>query len=121
MVNGSNVGHKRIRRVSLDQFYALVTGDNDAFYKMCMVLPEVINNVVNDNSEINIPQDTVVKELHNIASNLQVDNEELSMAMAVYLLGFSTYNGFSNIFEPESVDEKKLKRLYYFAKNDNTK
>lgn len=119
MVNGSNVGHKRIRRVSLDQFYALVTGDNDAFYKMCMVLPEVINNVVNDNSEINIPQDTVVKELHNIASNLQIDNEELSMAMAVYLLGFSTYNGFSNIFEPESVDEKRLKRLYFFAKNDN--
>lgn len=119
MVNGSNVGHKRIRRVSLDQFYALVTGDNDAFYKMCMVLPEVINNVVNDNSEINIPQDTVVKELHNIASNLQIDNEELSMAMAVYLLGFSTYNGFSNIFEPESVDEKRLRRLYFFAKNDN--
>lgn len=119
MVNGSNVGHKRIRRVSLDQFYALVTGDNDAFYKMCMVLPEVINNVVNDNSEINIPQDTVVKELHNIASNLQIDNEELSMAMAVYLLGFSTYNGFSNIFEPESADEKRLRRLYFFAKNDN--
>lgn len=119
MVNGSNVGHKRIRRVSLDQFYALVTGDEDAFYKMCMVLPEVINNVVNDNSEINIPQDTVVNELHNIARNLHLDNEELSMAMAVYLLGFSTYNGFSNIFEPESADEKKLKRLYFFAKNDN--
>lgn len=30
-VDGKKVGHKLIRRVSLDQFYALVTGQEDAF------------------------------------------------------------------------------------------
>lgn len=35
-VDGKSVSHKKIRRVSLDQFYALVTGQEDAFYKMCM-------------------------------------------------------------------------------------
>ena len=45
-VDGKRVSHKRIRRVSLDQFYALTTGEEDAFYKMCMVLPGVIEKVV---------------------------------------------------------------------------
>ena len=34
-VDGQRVGHRLIRRVSMDQFYALVTGQNDAFYQMC--------------------------------------------------------------------------------------
>ncbi|MFM7390260.1 MAG: Eco47II family restriction endonuclease, partial [Vampirovibrionales bacterium] len=38
--------HKRIRRVSMDEFYALVTGNQTAFYDMCMVLPDVIQTVV---------------------------------------------------------------------------
>lgn len=34
-VDQKRVSHKRIRRVSLDQFYALVTGDQDAFFIKC--------------------------------------------------------------------------------------
>lgn len=45
-VDGKRVEHKFIRRVSMDQFYALVTGDSDAFFKMCMELPAVIDSVV---------------------------------------------------------------------------
>lgn len=41
-VNGSSVSHRRIRRVSMDQFYALVTGCDTAFYDMCMELPNTI-------------------------------------------------------------------------------
>lgn len=67
-VDGKNVQHRLIRRVSMDQFYAILTGEEDAFYKTCMALPEVINSVVNENGE-------------------------LSMAMAVYMLGFNTYMG----------------------------
>ena len=33
-VDKKRVGHKLIRRVSMDQFYALVTGEEDAFYKI---------------------------------------------------------------------------------------
>ena len=78
-----------IRRVSLDRFYALVTGQEDAFYQMCMVLPDVIESVVNT-ADIRIPHDTVMQELQEIA-----DQKGISIAMAFYMLGFSTYNGFT--------------------------
>ena len=43
----NNIKHSRaIRRVSLDKFYELVTGEADAFYQICVVLPEVIDEVI---------------------------------------------------------------------------
>ena len=88
-VDGKKVHHRRIRRISMDRFYALITGEEDAFYKMCLVLPEVIEKVI-ANAEISIPKDTVLEELKEIA-----DTKQVSMAMAVYLLGFPEYIGFN--------------------------
>ena len=34
-VDKKKVGHKLIRRISMDQFYALVTDEEEAFYNMC--------------------------------------------------------------------------------------
>ena len=93
-VDKRKVGHKLIRRVSMDQFYALVTGEEDAFYQMCMVLPEVIEKVVSEMEDVQVPNDTVVAELRDWAQHLDGDTEDLSIAMAVYMLGFSGYNGF---------------------------
>lgn len=88
-VDKRKVSHRLIRRVSLDKFYALVTGQEDAFYQMCLVLPSVIESVVSD-SDIRTPNDTVMQELQYIA-----DSQGISIAMAIYMLGFSTYNGFN--------------------------
>ncbi len=88
-VDKRKVSHRLIRRVSLDKFYALVTGQEDAFYQMCMVLPSVIESVV-ATADIRTPQDTVMHELQEIA-----DAQGVSIAMAIYMLGFSSYNGFS--------------------------
>ena len=93
-VDGQKMGHKYIRRVSLDQFYALVTGQKDAFYNMCMVLPEVINKAVSELDSSTIPNDTVFNEIRDIAAEQNYDSEDLSIAMAFYLLGFSSYLGF---------------------------
>ncbi|MBQ3179908.1 MAG: Eco47II family restriction endonuclease [Firmicutes bacterium] len=90
-VDKRKVSHRLIRRVSLDKFYALVTGQEDAFYQLCIVLPQVIESVVAD-TDIQIPNDTVMQELQDIAAS-----HEISIAMAVYMLGFSSYNGFNNI------------------------
>lgn len=87
-VDKRRVSHRLIRRVSLDRFYALVTGQEDAFYQMCMVLPGVIESVV-DTADIKVPRDTVMQELQNSA-----DAQGVSIAMAIYMLGFSTYSGF---------------------------
>lgn len=118
-VYGKSVSHKKIRRVSLDQFYALVTGQEDAFYKMCMVLPKVIEKVVNEGGEdVKVPHDSVMSELRRIAKEMNTDDENLAMALAVYLLGFSTYNGFSKVAGNvvDDVDENALKRIYEYAR-----
>ena len=118
-VDGKSVSHKKIRSVSLDQFYALVTGQEDAFYKMCMVLPKVIEKVVNEGGEdVKVPHDSVMSELRRIAKEMNTDDENLAMALAVYLLGFSTYNGFSKVAGNVvgDVDENALKRIYEYAK-----
>lgn len=94
-VDKKKVGHKLIRRVSLDQFYALVTGQEDAFYKMCMVLPSVIEKAVQDFAGTIVPHDIVFDELKALASGQDIASEDLSIAMSAYMLGFGTYSGFT--------------------------
>ena len=94
-VDKKKVGHKLIRRVSLDQFYSLVTGEDDAFYKMCMILPTVIEKVVKDLNGSIVPHDTVIDELRELAAKQDIESEDLAVAMAVYMLGFESYKGFS--------------------------
>lgn len=87
-VNGQRVSHRNIRRVSIDNFYSLITGIDDAFYQICMVLPDIIEDITS-NTQIETPNDTVFEELQAMANN-----RNASISMAFYLLGFSTYNGF---------------------------
>lgn len=94
-VDKRKVGHKLIRRVSIDQFYALVTGQEDAFYQICMVLPSVIEKAVRDFKGSIVPHDTVIDELRELACEQNSESEDFSMAMAAYLLGFGSYIGFS--------------------------
>ena len=82
-----------------------------------MVLPEIIEKVVNSGEGINVPEDTVMDELRNIAAQIGEKSESLAMAMAVYMLGFNTYSGFKDYLKDEGLkDEAMLKRLYEYAK-----
>ena len=42
-----------------------------------------------------VPHDTVVEELRKMAAKCKMKDRDMAIAMAVYLLGFSTYNGFA--------------------------
>ena len=90
-VDGSRQKHRRIRRVSMDEFFSVVTGQPDAFYQMCMVLPSVIEEVVESADAVAVPKDTVIEELRTIA-----EKENGSFALALYMLGFGSYKGFSD-------------------------
>lgn len=94
-VDGTKVSHKLIRRVSLDQFYALVTGQDDAFYQICMALPEIIQSVVDDAGEQLVPHDIVFDQLSAIADKNGIEKKDVAIAMAIYMLGFGSYNGFA--------------------------
>jgi hypothetical protein len=90
-VDGRKVQHRLIRRVSIDRFYALVTDCEDAFMQLCMVLPDIIQKVVEESGDVKVPHDTAIEQLQAIA-----DKENISFAMAIYMLGFSSYTGFKN-------------------------
>lgn len=73
-----SVEHARIRRVSIDEFYAIVTGEPDAFFQMCMVLPAVVEQVLETENTVSAPHDTVFEDLQNRATQFS-DMGEMSM------------------------------------------
>ncbi|MDR3127906.1 MAG: Eco47II family restriction endonuclease [Bifidobacteriaceae bacterium] len=84
--------HGRIRRISIDRFYEIVTGKKDAFYQVCMVLPKIIGKIISNTDVVKIPEDTVIQELESIP-NVRKEN---SFIFSLYLLGFANYIGFSS-------------------------
>ena len=115
-VDRNRVSHRRIRRVSLDQFYQLVTGEEDAFFQMCMAVPQVIETVVNLEDGMKAKEDMVLDELKNIANQIGKESEPLSMIIAVYMLGFHTYAGFKNYMGEDMQKETMLQKIYEYAK-----
>ena len=91
-VDKKKLAHNLIRRVSIDKFYEIVTGEPDAFYKICMVLPDVIDTVVSSSQVPNVPIDSAYAEVCDIAQSKQI-----SFVMALYLLGFNLYDGFKKL------------------------
>lgn len=84
--NVKQVSNESIRRVSIDKFYEIVTGDKLAFQKLCLILPTVIKDVVNDIKTRN-KKNTVFTELDTLSSDLLT---------SIYLLSFKKYEGFNN-------------------------
>lgn len=95
-VDGQKVSHKLIRRVSIDKFYEIVTGQKDAFFQLCMVLPSIISRVVDAEGEVLVPHDTVYDELASPITMLQGKDWERAISLSIYLLGFSSYVGFDD-------------------------
>ncbi|MDE7375785.1 MAG: Eco47II family restriction endonuclease [Muribaculaceae bacterium] len=83
-LDGKSREHKKIRRMSMDKFYALVFGIEDAFCRLCVALPQIIEDVVKDNPRF-VLNNTVYEEL---------TKEHADILTGLYLLAFSTYEGF---------------------------
>ena len=100
-VDRQKVSHIRIRRVSIDKFYEIVTGEEDAFFKICMVLPDVVNEVLSE-AEIDASlEDTVYREIREAAAKIDGITDEASIVLSMYALGFKTYSGFKDYFSAE--------------------
>ncbi len=80
------ISDERIRRVSIDKFYEIVTGEQQAFKNLCEKLPIVIEDVINSIND-EIMQNSVFEELQKISPNI---------LKSLYLLSFSKYEGFDN-------------------------
>jgi Eco47II restriction endonuclease len=85
-LNSKNTRHENIRKVSIDKFYEMVTGDRLAFKKLCETLPSIIDDVLkNFNKKDSI--NTVLEELKECSKNI-LEN--------LYMQAFKTYEGFEN-------------------------
>lgn len=87
-VDKEKMENEKIRRVSLDKFYEIVTGDKEAFYKICMELPKLIDEIIKENKELQVGTDTVIDELR---------EQNPDLLKALYLLAFKEYEGFDKI------------------------
>ena len=81
------VSNDHIKRVSIDKFYEEVTGDKDAFYKIRKQLPIIIDEIISENNEFVVEDDTVISELRSTNPDI---------LKSLYMLAFSTYEGFKN-------------------------
>lgn len=90
-VDNNPVSHPNIRRVSIDKFYEIVTGDRLAFRKLCEKLPQIISDAV-DVTQDNTVQNTVHAELLKLSPNLM---------KSIYLLSFAKYEGFNQLDMPQ--------------------
>lgn len=86
-IDGQRVSHENIRRVSIDKFYEIATGNPNAFAELCKVLPKVISDIVEAQTETLI-NNSVIQELREIETNNLLQN--------LYLYAFREYQGFEN-------------------------
>jgi hypothetical protein len=85
-MDGIRMSHENIRRVSIDKFYEIVTGEAEAFKNLCEKLPMVIEDVI-EVMEGDTMNSTVFEELEQIDPNI---------LKSLYLLSFAEYEGFNN-------------------------
>lgn len=77
---------KRLRKISIDRFYEIVTSDKNAFCKMCSKIGTAVDDVLEDNPTTQF-QNTVLAEL-----KLKYPD----VVKGLFLSSFSTYFGFEN-------------------------
>jgi len=80
------ISDSRIRRVSIDKFYELVTGNKTAFKELCEKIPSIIEDIVKD-MKVKPESNSVLVELKEIDSNL---------LKSIYLSSFRKYEGFDD-------------------------
>lgn len=86
-LDGTQVSNSQIRRVSIDKFYEMVTGDSMAFKNMCSALPKAIDNILAETT-LASESNTVIRELRHLSPDLE---------KSIYLLSFGRYEGFDQI------------------------
>lgn len=84
-------GHKEkynwpsIHRISMDKFYEIVFGDREAFFKLCKILPKILDDVISEDETAKL-KNTGYEEL-----------DKTDFYKSLYLLAFNTYEGFDKL------------------------
>ncbi len=85
-LDGVNKRHNKIRRVSIDKFYEIVTGDSYAFKKIIEWMPVTLKELVTE--------ENIVEKNNVIIEQLE---EKGSFFEGLYNLAFNDYQGFEDL------------------------
>lgn len=89
-INGKEYSHSRVYKISGDQFYTLLSGENDAFFKLYKALPVAISDFLegldkrgdkNDHSALDEIKSATVKSKKSVIDQITYENFS-------YYLGF---------------------------------
>lgn len=86
MIDWENVTHPNIKKLSIDKFYEMVTWVPTAFRDLCLVLPRVLDDVIQEVEE-RVAWNTVFQELSEISPDI---------LKSLYLMSFQRYEGFDD-------------------------
>lgn len=82
--------NERIRKISIDKFYEIITGDKQAFFKLIIALPQLLKEIVQEEGIIFTGENTVLSELEKQNSNY---------LLTLFNLSFQQYEGFGEFLE----------------------
>ncbi len=92
-INGKEYSHSRVYKISGDQFYALLSGQEDALFSLYKILPTAINDYLNA-----IEHENIIKSnsaLDEIKTETQTSNR--SILDQITFENFSYYLGFDKL------------------------
>ncbi|MBS4039855.1 MAG: Eco47II family restriction endonuclease [Flavobacteriales bacterium] len=89
-INGKEYSHSRVYKISGDQFYALLTGKQDALFQLYKILPIAISDYLNSVNEKEIIKEN--SALEEIQSKINLSNrsilDQITFENYGYYLGF---------------------------------
>lgn len=89
-IDSKQFSNERIRRLSIDQFYKIVTNDEQSFVNLCEQLPITLKKLIKEKKIKTVEEDNVLPELKAI---------EQDIAVSIYLLAFENHSGFNHYSE----------------------
>jgi hypothetical protein len=98
-LEGIKTEHERIRRVSIDKFYELVTKEKTAFKQLCVALPIVLKDVISSLKN-NLISSSVFEELQEYSPVIME---------SLYLLAFEKYEGFSKMSVIKNSNKRNIR------------
>lgn len=92
-INGKEYSHSRVFKISGDQFYALLTGEEDAFYQLYKALPIAINVFLETTKkEQNENENSALEEITS-----ETENSKRSILDQISFDNYSYYSGFDKL------------------------
>lgn len=93
IINGKEYSHSRVFKISGDQFYALLTGEENAFYDLYNVLPKAIDDYLQSTEASSKTKDhSALSEIEN-----EIEKSKRSILDQITFENFSYYLGFDKL------------------------